>query len=128
MDRTLAKYGDAVTVFLGLMVAVNASHAVPSGDRSAARGDTRPLLMAQAQQIERRKIFHAVGIVTAIEPSGSLTINHEPIEGLMPAMEMMFKVNPPTLTKNVRPGDKVDFSVEGKTFVIVGLKVTGHTK
>jgi Cu/Ag efflux protein CusF len=56
------------------------------------------------------------------------TINHEPIEGLMPAMEMMFSVTPRALSKGVRPGDKIEFSVEGKTYTIVDLKVVGHTQ
>ncbi len=75
-----------------------------------------------------RKVFRGMGIVTAIEPAGSLTINHEPIEGLMPAMEMTFSVNPRALTKGVRPGDRIEFSVEGKTYTIVDLKVVGHTE
>ena len=69
-----------------------------------------------------------MGFVTAIESNGSLTINHEPIAGLMPAMEMKFSVNPPVLTDGVRPGDKVEFSVEGKTYVIRALKVVGHDR
>ena len=85
-------------------------------------------MIAQAQQNEPRKLFHGVGFVTAIEPAGSLTINHEPIEGLMPAMEMAFQVNPRTLANGVRPGDKIEFSVEGKTYTIVALKVVGHTE
>jgi Cu/Ag efflux protein CusF len=72
-------------------------------------------------------IFQGVGFVTSVEPAGSLTINHQPIEGLMPAMEMMFTVNPRTLAKGVHPGDKIAFNVEGKTYVIVGLKVIEHT-
>jgi Cu/Ag efflux protein CusF len=84
--------------------------------------------LAQAQQGQPQKVFHGVGIVTAVEPTGTLTVNHEPIEGLMPAMEMAFKVNPSSLAKGVRPGDKIDFSLEGRTYTIVGLKVVGHTE
>jgi len=28
----------------------------------------------------------------------------------------------------VRPGDRIDFSLDGKTYTIVGLKVVGHTE
>ena len=87
-----------------------------------------PFAGAIAQQNDAAKIFHATGVVTAIEGDSALTINHEPIEGLMPAMEMTFKVNPPALAKGVRPGDKVQFGVEGKTYVIRELKVVGHTQ
>jgi Cu/Ag efflux protein CusF len=111
----------AAGIILALtMAAPTASLAAPPPD-----GTVR---LAQAQPGGSRKVFHATGIVTANEPAGTLTINHEPIVGLMPAMEMMFKANPPSLTNGVRPGDKVEFSVEGKTFVLVGLKVLGHVK
>jgi Cu/Ag efflux protein CusF len=83
--------------------------------------------LAAAQQGQPQKLFHGVGVVTATEPAGTLTVNHEPIEGLMPAMEMAFKVAPTSLAKGVRPGDRIDFSVDGKTYTIVGLKVVGHT-
>jgi len=80
-----------------------------------------PFAMAQP-------LFHGTGVVTAIEPDGSLTINHKTIEGLMPAMEMMFHVKPPALSKGLRPGDEIAFDVEGKSYTIVGVKVTGHTE
>ena len=83
MNKTLARCTCATGVFLALTIGANAMDAAASGNRSASKG---PLPMAQAQQSEPRKIFRGVGIVTAIEPPGSLTINHEPIEGLMPAM------------------------------------------
>jgi Cu/Ag efflux protein CusF len=116
MSRTIA-----AAMILALTVAAPAaSPGAPPPD-----GTVR---LAQAQPGESRKVFHATGIVSANEPAGTLTINHEPIVGLMPAMEMMFKANPPSLTNGVRPGDKVEFSVEGKTLVLVGLKVVGHIK
>jgi len=87
-----------------------------------------PVGAAYAQQNEPAKLFHGNGVVTAVEGEGALTINHEPIEGLMPAMEMTFKVNPSSLAKGVRPGDKIQFGVEGKTYVIRELKVVGHTQ
>ena len=62
--------------------------------------------------------------MTAINPAtGSLTINHQEIEGLMPAMEMLFHVDPRTLSDHVKPGDKVEFQVEGKTYTIRDIKV-----
>jgi Cu/Ag efflux protein CusF len=125
MNKTLARWACATSVFMALTMEANAMDAAASGNRPASKG---LLPMAQAQQSEPRKIFRGVGIVTAIEPAGSLTINHEPIEGLMPAMEMTFPANPRTLTNGVRPGDKIEFSVEGKTYIIVDLKVVGHAQ
>jgi Cu/Ag efflux protein CusF len=114
MNRMPAHCAGAAIAFLALTIAANAMAA--------------PLMMAQTQQSEPGKVFRAVGIVTAIEPAGTLTINHEPIEGLMPAMEMAFPVKPRALTNGVRPGDRIEFSVEGKTYTIVALKVVGHTE
>ena len=128
MNGALAGCACATGGFLAVAIAAHAVGAAASGDRSAAVGESGPLMMAQAQQSESRKVFRGMGIVTAIEPAGSLTINHEPIEGLMPAMEMTFSVNPRALTKGVRPGDRIEFSVEGKTYTIVDLKVVGHTE
>ncbi len=84
-----------------------------------------PLILAQA---EAPRLFHGIGTVTATEPAGTLTINHQPIEGLMPAMEMMFKLNPPTLARGIKPGDRVDFAVEGRTYVITAAKLLERAK
>jgi Cu/Ag efflux protein CusF len=118
----------ATGLLLAVAIQSSATGAVDTRGRPAAVAESAPQMIAQAQQNEPRKTFHGVGVVTAIEPAGSLTINHEPIEGLMPAMEMTFQVNPRTLANGVRPGDKIEFSVEGKTYILVALKVVGHTE
>ena len=67
--------------------------------------------------------------MTAINPeTGSLTINHQEIVGLMPPMEMLFEVDPRTLSDGVKPGEKIEFRVDGKTYKIRELKVIEHTK
>jgi Copper binding periplasmic protein CusF len=38
---------------------------------------------------------------------------------MMPAMEMTFPVNPRTLTSSVRPGDKIEFSVDAPSIDLV---------
>jgi Cu/Ag efflux protein CusF len=128
MNRVTVKSVCAAGFLLTMTIQATATGATAADGRSAAGGDGGRLRVVQAQPGEPRKIFRGVGVVTAIEPTGALTINHEPIEGLMPAMEMTFSVNPRTLSNGVRPGDRVAFSVEGKTYVIVGLKVVGHTE
>ena len=127
MARWPARAG-ATGLLLAAMIQTSAIGAADLKDRPTGAAEGAPQMMAQAQQNEPRKVFRGVGIVTAIEPAGSLTINHEPIEGLMPAMEMMFQVSPRTLANSVRPGDKIEFSVEGKTYTIVAVKVVGHTE
>lgn len=88
-------------------------------------GPTPLLLPVQA---EPAKLFRGTGTVTAVEPAGTVTLNHQPIEGLMPAMEMMFKLDPAAAAARLRPGDTVDFRIDGRTYVIAEIKVTGHRK
>jgi Cu/Ag efflux protein CusF len=102
---------------------------------AAAAGSADTTIVAQRQAgpaaqtpREAPKVFSATGVVTATKPAGTLTINHQPIEGLMPAMEMTFNARPASLTKGVQPGDQVEFQIEGKTYALVAVKVVGHTR
>jgi Cu/Ag efflux protein CusF len=73
--------------------------------------------------------FHGIGVVTDIDQeTGALTVNHQEIKGLMPAMEMLFNVDPRSLSAGVKPGDRIEFSVEDKTYTIRDLKVVEHAK
>jgi Cu/Ag efflux protein CusF len=72
-------------------------------------------------------IFHGVGVVTAIDSaSGALTVDHEDILGLMPAMVMMYRVQSPDLSRGLGVGDRIAFDVDGKTYTIVGVKRLGQ--
>lgn len=123
----------AVTLDLG------EASAFSSGDGAvAARASRTEFLLVQLHkagdqsqdrsrdqsQDQSNVLFQGGGFVTAINPAtGSLTINHEEIVGLMPPMEMVFQVEPPTLSEGVKPGDRVEFRIEGKTYKIRDLKV-----
>ena len=73
--------------------------------------------------------FRGIGVVTDIDAdTGALTINHQEIKGLMPAMEMLFNVDPRSLSDGVKPGDRIEFSVEDKTYTIRDLKVIEHAR
>jgi Cu/Ag efflux protein CusF len=126
MIRAVAGYAYAAGILLALTIAVHAMGVAGMQRRSITMTEDGPVWMSQAQQSETGKTFRGTGVVTAIEPNGSLTINHEPIAGLMPAMEMTFSVNPRALTTGVRPGDKIEFSVEGTTYILRAVKVVGH--
>jgi Cu/Ag efflux protein CusF len=128
MIRALAGYAYAAGILVIFTIEVHATGMAGLERRSVTMTEGGPVWMAQAQQSETGKMFRGEGVVTAIEPDGSLTINHEPIAGLMPAMEMSFSVNPRALTNSVRPGDKIAFSVEGATYIIRALKVVGHVQ
>jgi Cu/Ag efflux protein CusF len=129
MNKLLVKCAFIAGVFLGSTIGARAMDTAVPGARAGAEAANGRLRMAQAQQSEPQKIFRGVGVVTAIEPAtGSLTINHEAIDGLMPAMEMMFKVDPRALSGGVRPGDEIEFGVDGKRYTIIDLKIVGHTE
>jgi Cu/Ag efflux protein CusF len=64
--------------------------------------------------------FNGVGVITKIvtEPKygnePSVELNHEEIEGLMPAMIMEFYVKDKALLNNLKVGDNVEFTIEEK--------------
>lgn len=71
------------------------------------------------------KPYPGTGVLTLINlKEGWVEINHEPIEGLMPAMQMEWTVKPRSLMKSIRVGDKVNFTVveTGKGEIITELK------
>jgi len=71
------------------------------------------------------KPYPAVGVVKLINrKEGWIEINHEAIEGLMPAMEMEWFVEKGSLLDNVKVGDKVNFTVveTGKGELITSLQ------
>ena len=74
-------------------------------------------------------IFAGHGVVEAVAPgTGALTIAHDDIKGFMPAMQMMYKVKSPELSKNVHPGDVIDFKIDAAKYVNVEVTVVGRAK
>jgi hypothetical protein len=76
--------------------------------------------------------FHGVGTVLSLHnPSeGMIAIDHEEIPGLMPPMKMAFQVISPALLKDLKRGDRVQFTiaVEGSATVLTEItKIGGST-
>jgi Cu/Ag efflux protein CusF len=115
--------------FMAAAIGVEAVDALPLADRSVAERTGATVAPAQAQQGEPEGIFRGVGVVTAIDAAtGALTLNHDEIKGLMPAMEMMYRVDPRSLSEGLRPGDKIDFDVDAKTYTIRDVKLIERAK
>lgn len=58
------------------------------------------------------KPYPGKGVVTIINlKEGWVEIDHEEIEGLMPAMQMEFWIKDRSLLRNIKVGDKVEFVV-----------------
>ena len=59
------------------------------------------------------KSVNGVGKVIALVPeTQEIVVDHEEIKGFMDAMTMGYKVNPTSLLKTVKPGDKVRFTID----------------
>jgi Cu/Ag efflux protein CusF len=72
-------------------------------------------------------VFHARGIVNAVDPgNGAVTLAHDAIEGLKPAMETVYRVQAPKLSRPLRPGDAVDFSIDALEEVIIGVSLLNY--
>jgi Cu/Ag efflux protein CusF len=84
---------------------------------------------AHAQESAASGIFHGVGVVTAIDATtGALTLDHEDIKGLMPAMVMMYRVEPRRLSDGLRKGDKIAFDIDAGRYTITGVKILQPAK
>ncbi len=72
------------------------------------------------------KTHNGTGVVKTINPvEGSITVAHEPIKTLnWPAMSMSFKVQDRKLLDQVKPGDRIRFTVvqAGKDYVITNVR------
>jgi Cu/Ag efflux protein CusF len=78
---------------------------------------------AAAQETATEGIFHGRGIVMAVDPgTGAVTLAHDDIKGLKPAMEMKYRLQARELSQSLRPGDTVDFSIDASDFSIDGLE------
>jgi Cu/Ag efflux protein CusF len=107
-----------------MTIFVEADHALAFGDRSIVVATSNEVVPAQAQEGEPVGFFRGVGVVTAIDPStGALTLDHEEIKGLMPAMVMMYRVNSRALSEGLHPGDKIEFGLEAQSYTIRDVKV-----
>jgi Cu/Ag efflux protein CusF len=74
-------------------------------------------------------IFYGRGLVKAVEPgTGWVTLAHNDIFGCMPAMEMMFRVGAPEVSRGLRPGDTIDFTLDGGKYVILEAKLVSPAR
>ena len=84
---------------------------------------------ADPQETAAKGVFHGHGIVKAVDPrTGALTLSHDEIKGFMPAMEMMYRVRAPEVSKGLHPGDAIDFTIDAAKYTILDVKVVAHAK
>ena len=74
-----------------------------------------------AQQ-ESPQPFVGEGKVIAVVPgSNQLVVEHGPIKGLMDAMTMGYRVEPPTLLEGLHAGDSIRFIIDARKNAIVKI-------
>ena len=87
-------------------------------EASLAGVQARPLASAAAPQsvaaVPRAALYETRGRIEALT-AGSITLSHEPVPAIgWPAMTMTFRLDPPSLAKGMKVGDRVGFGFEQK--------------
>jgi Cu/Ag efflux protein CusF len=84
---------------------------------------------AEVRETGAAGIFYGRGLVKAVEPgTGWLTIAHNDIIGCMPSMEMMFRVRAAELSRGLKSGDTIDFTLDGRDYVILDAKLVSRAE
>lgn len=87
------------------------SKAVPPPNTAASPAKAS----ASTSSMPKEGNYKGKGTVTKIDlTAGSVELNHENIEGLMPAMQMEFYVMDKAMLMGLKVGDAVDFVIEFK--------------
>jgi Cu(I)/Ag(I) efflux system membrane fusion protein len=87
-------------------------------EASLAGVQARPLVSAPSPQsvsaTPRAALYESRGRIEALT-AGSITLSHEPVPAIgWPAMTMTFRLDPPSLAKGMKVGDRVGFGFEQK--------------
>ncbi|PCI37166.1 MAG: hypothetical protein COB53_07340 [Elusimicrobia bacterium] len=98
---------------------------------ACSSGDPEPKVYPDPFAKAAQPLSHVVmGVVKSVRSEGRvLVVDHEDIPGFMEAMTMPFTVEDPDLTKSLKPGDKIEFTIEekGGDWPITKLeKASGH--
>jgi Cu/Ag efflux protein CusF len=84
---------------------------------------------AEVQETGAESVFYGRGLVKAVAPgTGWVTLAHNDIMGCMPSMEMMFRVRAPHVSRDLRPGDTIDFTLDGGDCVVFDAKLVSHAQ
>ncbi len=70
--------------------------------------------------------YHGSGTVRAVLTRAQrLVVDAGDIPGYMAAMEMVYRVEPASLLDGLKPRDRIEFDIDGKTATITRIKVVG---
>lgn len=103
------------TLLLPVLLLTVSSCNAKTGGTGSAKETSGPAAAVQTTT------YKGVGTVKSIKPSvPSIEIDHDDIPGLMPAMQMEFRVKDKSLLENLEVENRVEFTVENG---IGGLRI-----
>jgi Cu/Ag efflux protein CusF len=80
---------------------------------------------AEVQETGAQGIFYGRGLVKAVEPrTGWVTLAHNDIMGCMPAMG----VQTPDVSRGLKPGDTIDFTLDGGNYVVLDARLVSRAQ
>lgn len=99
-------------VLCGALIALSGCGAPPANKQSTAQSTPKATGPAAAVQPNS---YNAVGVVKKLFPNPkapAIEIDHDDVEGLMPAMQMEFPVTDASLLNGIAVNDQIDFTIE----------------
>ena len=92
---------------------------------SMAQRSTMPHGMHGAQPSAQQSQSSAVGegrVIAVVSSSSQIVVDHKAIPGVMGAMTMGYRVEPPSLLAGVQAGDTIRFTMDTQQQVIVKIE------
>ena len=106
-------------IIIMLLVSICAVSCRPKQSEAGNQNSTNQN-QSEASTQPNVKTYHGVGVIKKINlQDPSIMIDHEEIKDYMAAMTMEYYVKDKSLLDSIRPGDKVDFTIEDKQGVVV---------
>ncbi len=96
----------------------------PAASAMPAPGSPGPETAGSAAGVTTSGIYKIEGTITEVAADRrSVTLDHDQIPGLMPAMKMQYRVSQPELLKGLAKGDRVHgrLRVKGTDYVLISL-------
>ena len=110
----------ATIAFIALTLLAACGNNAPATNQADSPTPTGPAAAVQSNS------YHGEGIVKSVNPKApAIEIDHQDIEGLMPAMQMEFPVTDASLLNGIAVNDRIDFTIENAAGV---MRVTAIKK
>jgi Cu(I)/Ag(I) efflux system periplasmic protein CusF len=111
---------------LSALVALSLGAAAPAAAQSSGMQGMDMKTDKDHKGMAAQKSHHGTGTVKSLDATkGTVTIDHEAINSInWPAMTMTFKAKNKAMLQDVRPGEKVDFSLvqSGNDYTVTQIK------